>query len=189
MIAGSVMRKTTKKEIPRSMEATDAPIVLSNIDESWYNSIGDQNNIGIQLSNNRIAGKLYDLVGMNGHQWKLWSAFPVEYLTGNMFHSFHRCKFVPTKSYDFPAILLFDSWIPMLFQLLIQSHYESSIFDSMISTLVASMDIGFSFLVVLCITFLATIAYIFCFTGFIFLRHFSHWVSTLHQTFAFSGLL
>ena len=34
MIAGSVMRKNTKKEIPRSMEATDAPIVLSNIDES-----------------------------------------------------------------------------------------------------------------------------------------------------------
>ena len=34
MIAGSVMRKTTKKEIPRSMEATDVPIVLSNIDEA-----------------------------------------------------------------------------------------------------------------------------------------------------------
>jgi len=79
MIAGSVMRKTTKKEIPRSMEATDAPIVLSNINESWYNSTGDRNNIGIRPSNNRTAGKSYDLVGANGRRWKLWSAFPVEY--------------------------------------------------------------------------------------------------------------
>jgi hypothetical protein len=34
MIARSVMRKNTKKEILRPMEATDAPVVLSNINES-----------------------------------------------------------------------------------------------------------------------------------------------------------
>ena len=80
MIAGSMMCKTTKKEILRSMEATDAPIVLLNIDESRANSIGDRNNIRIRPLNNRTARKLFDLVGMNGRRWKLWSVFPVEYL-------------------------------------------------------------------------------------------------------------
>jgi hypothetical protein len=73
------MHKNTKKEIPRSMEATDVPTVLSNIDESWYNSVSNWNNIGIQPSNNRIGGKSYDLVGTNGCRWKLWSVFPVKY--------------------------------------------------------------------------------------------------------------
>jgi hypothetical protein len=90
----------------------------------------------------------------------------IEYLTGNTLHSFHRHPFVPTKSYDFPPILLFDGWIPMLFQLLTELYHDSSIFDSTVGTSVASMDLGISFLVFLCITLLVTISYTFCFTGF-----------------------
>src|SRR6202044_823404 len=88
--------------------------------------------------------------------------FPIhEYSTGNALHSFHRCPFVPTKSYDFPAILLFDGRIPMLFRWPIELYHDSSIFDSMIGASFASMDLGISFLVLLRITLLTIIAYTF----------------------------
>jgi hypothetical protein len=74
------MCKNTKKETLMSMDATDAPVVLSNIKESQCDWISGRNNIGIRASNNRIAGKSYGLVGMNRHRWKLWSMFPIEYL-------------------------------------------------------------------------------------------------------------
>jgi hypothetical protein len=106
----------------------------------------------------------------------------IKYSTGNALHNFHRRPFTPTKSYDFPAVLLFDGQIPMLFRSPVKLYHDSSIFDSTIAASVASMDLGISFLVVLHITLPAIIAYTFCFTGFIFPRHFSHRVSVLHRT-------
>src|ERR1700729_2999670 len=69
----------------------------------------------------------------------------IEYLTRNALHSFHRRPFVPTKSYDFPAVLLFDGRIPMLFRSPVELYHDSSIFDSTIGASVASMDLGISF--------------------------------------------
>src|ERR1700728_5415004 len=89
----------------------------------------------------------------------------IEYSTGNALHTFHRHPFIPTKSYDFPAVLLFDGRIPMLFRLPIELYHDSSIFDSTIGASVASMDLGISFLVVLRITLPAIIAYIFVSPG------------------------
>ena len=115
----------------------------------------------------------------------------IKYLTGNALHSFHWywCWFISIESYDFPAILLFDDGILTLFQSLIKSHYDSSILDSTIGTSVALMDIRVYFLVLLCITFLATITYIFCFTRFIFPRHFSHQVWAFTSDFYILRLL
>src|ERR1700691_5785673 len=83
----------------------------------------------------------------------------IEYSTGNALHNFHRRPFAPTKSYDFPAVLLFDGRIPMLFRSPVELYHASSIFDSTIGASVASMDLGISFLVVLRITLPAIIAY------------------------------
>jgi hypothetical protein len=149
-------------------------------------------NLPIKLVSSRMVKLHRNKIPTNwcmGHKADTRHIYIIEYLTGNALHSFHWCPFIPTKSYDFPAILLFNDQIPMLFWSLIQSHYESLIFNSMIGTLVAYMDISFSFLVVIHIMFLVTIAHIFCFTGFIFLVHFSHWVSVLTSDFCILRLL
>ena len=110
----------------------------------------------------------------------------IKYSTGIALYSFPRRSFIPIESYDFPPIISFDSRIRMIFRSLIESHYDSPVFNRMISTSVPSTDIGVTFLVFLHITFLATIICNFRFIGFIFLRDFSHRVSVSYWTSTFA---
>src|SRR6202051_2499036 len=84
----------------------------------------------------------------------------IEYSTGIVLYSFPQCSFIPIESYNFPAIISFNSRIWMMFQSLMESHYDSSICDGKIGASVASTEIGVSFLVCLLIMVLATITYI-----------------------------
>ena len=110
----------------------------------------------------------------------------IEYSTGIALYSFPRCSFVPIESYNFPPIISFDSRIRTIFWSLIESHYDSPVFDRMISASVPSTDIGVTFLVFLRITFLATIICNSRFIGFIFPRDFSRRVSVSYWTSTFA---